>query len=146
MLLKNFIFINLLVLSGVVLAQPINDLDEFQIKIEKCIKGDAPDVCLNKLITTHFLPGNEKMLKTIDQVTSLLVKWLQGDKVYAVHPVKNTKVGNLHERRVYVIEADKGNFMILDTAYLRLHGDLYLFNFNLSSRKEKIEALFKGTL
>ena len=143
MQLNNLLFIALLAASGLVHAQPINDLDEFHGKIEKCIKGDKPDACLNKLLPQRFPPGNEQMLKKISQVTSLLLKWLGDDKVYAIHPIKTTKAGNLHERRVFVIEADKGGFMVLDTAYLRLHGDLYLFNFNLSSRKEKIEALFE---
>jgi hypothetical protein len=144
--LKNILLIVFVSVSGLVHAQPINDLDEFQAKIEKCITGSTPDTCLNKLLPSRFPPGNEQMLKTIGQVTSLLVKWLGDDKVYAIHPIKTTKAGNLHERRVFVIEADKGAFMVLDTAYLRFHGELYLFNFNLSSRKEKIEALFEGKL
>jgi hypothetical protein len=145
-MLKYLVLITGLTLPAVVGAQPINDIEEFQSRIDKCIKGASADVCLNKLLPQHYPPGNEEMLKTIPQVTSMLVKWLDGDKVYAIHPIKNTKVGSLHERRIHVIEGDKGGFMVLETSYVRLHGNLYLLKFNLSSTKETIDALFKDKL
>lgn len=145
-MLKYLLLVAVLAVSGAAYAQPINDIDEFQTSIDKCIKGVSTDTCLNKLLPPHFPPGNEEMLKTIPQVTSLLVKWLDGDKVYAVHPIKKTKVGDLYEQRIYVIEGDKGGLMVLDTSYIKLHGSLYLLKFNLSSTKETIDALLKDKL
>lgn len=127
-------------------AEPIDNLNEFQGKIEKCLKGGEPESCLNKLLSAHIPPGNENMEKSLSQVSSVFVKWLNGDKVYAVHPIKATKVGGLLERRIYAIEAQHGGFMVLDSSYLRIKGDLYLYSFNLSSTSEKIDAMFEDRL
>ena len=144
--MKYLLLVAGLTISVATYSQPINDIDEFQSKIDKCIKGGSSDVCLNKLLPQHFPPGNEEMLKSVPQLSSLLVKWLNGDTVYAVHPIKSVKVGNLHERRINVIEADKGGFMVLDTTYIRLRGNLYLLKFNLSSTDETIRALLNDKL
>lgn len=133
----------MLTLSEIVWAQPIGDIDELQIRIEKCIKGAAPDGCLNKLLAPHLPPGHEELSKTIPKITSGLANWLAGDTVYAVHPIKKTKAGNLYERRVYVIEDEKGNFMVFDSSYIRIRGNLYMKALNLSNKREVIDALFK---
>lgn len=145
-MLKYLLFMAALTVSVATYAQPINDIEAFQSQVDKCIKGVSPDACLNKLLPQHYPPGNEEMIKTIPQVTSLLVKWLGNDKVFAVHPIKNTKVGNLVERRIYAIEGYKGGFMVLDTSYIRLRGNLYLMKFNLSSTDEKVNAMLNDKL
>jgi hypothetical protein len=144
--MKYLLLVAGLAMSSAAYSQPINDIDEFQSTVDKCIKGTSPDVCLNKLLPQYYPPGNEGMLKTIPQVSSLLVKWLNGDTVYAIHPIKTVKVGNLHERRIHVIEGNEGGFMVLETAYIRLRGNLYLRKFNLSSTDETVRDLFNDKL
>lgn len=136
----------LLTVPAFVSATPIKNLDDFQKSIDRCITGESPDACLNKLLLPHFVPGNPELEKTLPGVTGLLTRWLDGDKVFAIHPIKTTKVGDLVERRISVIESDQGGMMVVEATYVRLHGELYLLNYNLSSTKETIDKLFKGEL
>jgi len=127
-------------------AEPIKNLEVFEGQVQQCIKGKSPDVCLNKLLPSRFPPGNEGIEKSINQVSSLLVQWLGEDKIYAVHPVKKIKTGDIFERRIYAIEGANKGFMILDSSYLKIQGELYLFAFNLSSKEETVDAVFKDKL
>lgn len=145
-MMKYFVVVFLLAASVSVRAEPIKNINEFQSKIEKCVKGGEPESCMNNLLAAHIPPGNEGMIKSLEQVSSLFAKWLGKDKVYAVHPIKITKVGNLLERRIHAIEAEQGGFMVIDASYLRLRGELYLYSFNLSSTEEKIDAMFNDKL
>jgi hypothetical protein len=92
----------------------------------------------------HWVPGNEKLNEVVPQITGLVRKWLAGDKVFAVHPVKQRRAGDLYEERVYVVEDVGGNLMVVETAFLSRLGKWYVLRFNVSSQKDEIQAAFGG--
>jgi hypothetical protein len=143
---KTILFIGFLMISGMVSAQPIGDVDNFQKNIERCIKGKHPDRCLNNLLPQHVPPGNDEMARQLPNVTSLFVKWLGSSSVYAIHPISEKKVGDIVDIRHYAIESNDPSFMVMRVKYIKLLGKSYLFGFNLSSTDDTISALLSGNL
>lgn len=141
-----FLFIVLIGISGTGLADPISNVKHFQKTIEGCIKGKSPDKCLTAHLSSHVPPGNEAMKQQLPKVANLFVQWLGRDSVYAIHPVKSQKVGDLVDIRDYAIESNAGGFMVMNIKYIHLHGKWYLWGFNLSSTDETISALLSGKL
>lgn len=141
-----FLFLVLLGVSNVVLASPINNVERFQKTIEGCVKGKSPDKCLTDHLSNHVPPGNDAMKQQLPKVAALFVQWLGRDSVYAIHPVKFQKVGDLVDIRDYAVESNGGAFMVMNVKYIQLHGHWYLWGFNLSSTDETISALLSGKL
>jgi len=145
-MLRVILSINLMLFVNLVFAEPIENVEKFQSSIGKCIVGKKPGLCLNTLLPKHVPPGNESMAKQLPQVANILVKWLADRSVYAIHPIKSEKVGDLVDNRFYAIEASSTGFMVMQVKYLKILGKSYLFEFNLSSTEEDIDALLSGNL
>ncbi len=143
---KILLLSSLLLFAKTAFAEPIKNVDEFQTKVEQCIKGKKPDECLNTLLIKHLPPGNEAMAQQLPNITGLLVKWLGGSSVYALHHLKTKKLGDIVDIRHYAIESSGTGFMVLQIKYLKILGKPYLFGFNLSSTDETINALLSGNL
>jgi hypothetical protein len=141
-----FLFLIMISVSGVCFAKPIDNVDRFQRTIEKCIKGNSPAKCLTGHLQDHVPPRNEAMRQQLPKVAALLVQWLGNDTVYAIHPVKTQKVGDLVDIRYYAIEANAGGFMVMKVKYVKLRGKHYLLAFNLSSTSDAVDALLSGKL
>ncbi len=105
-----------------------------------------PDACLNKLLISHLPPNNDAMAQQLPKVSNLLVQWIGNDSVYAIHPIKTKKVGDLVEIRYSAIESSSTGFMVMQVKYLKILGKTYLFGFNLSSTDDVINALLSGNL
>ena len=125
-------------------SEPVKSVDSFESDIRKCLlQNPNPSGCLADTFRGHFLPGkdNEKLNDVVTQVAGLFRQWLGKDKVYAFHPVKNKTVGDFYEERVYLIEDAAGNIMMLETGFVNKLGKWYVNRFNLSSKKETMQAV-----
>ena len=75
----------------------------------------------------------------------LLVTWLQADKVYALHPINRKPVGEISERRMYVIEDTSGALMLFEVAFLKRLGKWYVLKFNVNSKEQDLKkVLYEG--
>lgn len=135
-----------LTLFAEVSAEPIKDIEEFQFRINECIRGDSHRECLNKLLLLHRHPNDPFLEKELSTAITLLAAVLKNDKIYEIHPIKTEKVGNLYERRVQVVEGYEFGFTVLEISYVRLRGDLYLRKFTFSRGGKALDALFEGKL
>jgi len=133
----------LMLSSSVALAdEPLKSINGFESDIKNCLlKNKDPSGCLGNTMQGHFSPGNEKLNEVVKQVASLLSQWLAGSKVYAVHPVKNEKLGDFYQQRVYIIEDNTGSIIMLETAFVNTLGKWYLHRFNLSGKKDTMESV-----
>ena len=133
----------LLLFSSAALAdQPLKSLDAFEADMKKCLlQKQDPAGCLGDTMSGHFSPGNEKLNDVVKQVASILKQWLAGNKVYAVHPVKNKALGSFYEERVYLIEDTTGSIIMIETSFIKTLGSWYLHRFNLSSKKDTMQSV-----
>ena len=143
---RSILFVILLSVYNIGYADPIMNINDFQKGIEKCVIGNSPGKCLTSHLSNHVPPGNEAMKKQLTQVASLYNQWRGNDSIYAIHPVKSEKVGDLVDIRYYAIEANAGGFMVMKIKYIKLLGKRYLLTFNLSSTDDAIDALLSGQL
>lgn len=143
---KAILFVVLCMFSSVINAKSIDDVDKFQKNIEKCIKEEMPEKCLNNLLPYYLPPGNDAMAQQLPSVTSLLVKWLNNSPVYAIHPISTKKAGDIIDIRNYAIESSTTGFMVMRVKYIKVLGKSYLFEFNLSSTDDTIDSLLSGDL
>lgn len=135
----------MLACSSIALAsEPVRSVDSFESDIRKCLlQSSNPAGCLADGFRGHFIPGkdNEKLNEVVTQVAGLFRQWLGKDKVYALHPVKQKTVGDFYEERVYLIEDAAGNIIMLETGFVNKLGEWYVHRFNLSSKKETMQAV-----
>jgi hypothetical protein len=137
----------LLVLAGLscqvsYAGEPIPSLDALEKELKQCLlKAGATSTCLQKHLPKHLLPGNDHLASVAGQVDDILTKWLDGQTVYAVYPIKQKKGGDYFEKRSYIIEDTSGSPMTMNISVIRQLGKLYVYAFNVSSNEEKIDAL-----
>ncbi len=74
----------------------------------------------------------------------MLVKWLDKDTVYAVHPTGTRKVGDIFETRAYLIEDTSGALMVFEMALLKRLGKWYVYSMNINSNSDKVEKVLEG--
>ncbi len=128
--------------SAALADQPLKSIDAFEADMKKCLlQNQDPDGCLGDTMRGHFSPGNEKLNDVVKQVASILKQWLAGNKVYALHPVKNKVLGSFYEERVYLIEDTTGSIIMIETSFVKTLGKWYLHRFNLSSKKETMQSV-----
>lgn len=127
--------------------EPLKSIASFEAGIKDCLlKNKEPEGCLGSALQGHFSPGNEKLNEVVPQVSSLLGQWLADDKVFAVHPVKNKRLGEFFEERVYLIEDTTGSIIMLETSFVNTLGKWYLHRFNLSSKPEAMQQVLQVNL
>lgn len=121
--------------------QPLESVDAFEGAITRCLTtSPAPAGCFEAHMRGRFPPGNERLDGMVSQLHDLFRQWIGKDKVFAVHAVKTVKLGAFAERRVYLIEDTTGSLMMLDAAFIRRLGKLYLLKFNLTSTQSEVKA------
>ena len=122
--------------------EPIKSINSFESDMKKCLlKNSDPAGCLGNTMRGHFSPGNENLNSVVTQLASVLNQWLAGNKVYAMHPVKNKSLAKFYDERVYLIEDSDGNIIMLETAFVNTLGEWYLHRFNLSSKKDVMSSV-----
>ncbi len=122
--------------------EPLKSIAAFEAGMKDCLlKNKDPAGCLGGAMQGHFSPGNEKLNQVVPKVASLLGQWLADDKVFALHPVKNKKLGDFYDERVYLIEDTTGSIIMLETSFVNTLGKWYLHRFNLSSKPDVMERV-----
>lgn len=131
--------------APVLAAESFASPEGLEAEVTACLlKKGAPPRCMERMLGKRILPGNEKMVPMTRQLDDLLEKWLGGDAVYAVHPLKVQKTGDLFEKRTSMIEDARGALMVFEWSALKRLGSWYVFQFNLSSTDGDVKAALKG--
>ncbi|HEX4869771.1 MAG TPA: hypothetical protein VFV15_03485 [Moraxellaceae bacterium] len=121
-------------------TEPLQSMDALESDIRTCLlKPAAKPTCFQTILSRSLLPGFEKLAPIAMQMDDLLVQWLDGQKIFAVHLVKQHKAGTLFEKRTYIIEDTSGSLMVMKLAVLRQLGKPYIFSFNLVSGQDEAE-------
>ncbi len=145
--MKSLVAALLISLPAITFAgEPVQNIDGLIKEIESCLLKDAKTgSCMEKSLGGRLLPGNDELAKVAQQMDELLVSWLQADKVYAVHPINRKPVGEIYERRMYVIEDTSGAFMLFEVAFLKRLGMWYVLKFNVNSKTDDLKkVLYEG--
>lgn len=126
-------------------GEPFASPESLEAEVTACLlkKGPAPR-CMERTLGKRILPGNEKMVPMTRQLDDLFEKWLAGDAVFAVHPLRAQKTGELFEKRTSMIEDTRGALMVFEWSALRRLGKWYVFQFNLSSTADDVKAALKA--
>jgi hypothetical protein len=126
-------------------GEPIGDVEQFERDITQCI-SNAPKSsgCFESYAKKNILPGNEQVIQVAKQVDELLARWLDKDKVFAIHPVAVKSTGDLFQKRTYLIEDTSGNLMAFNYSIIKRLGKWYLFSFDVDSKRAVVEATVKG--
>lgn len=126
-------------------GEPIGNIEQFERDVTQCI-SNAPKTpgCFEAFANKNILPGNEKVIQATKQLDELFGRWLNKDKVFAIHPITVTSTGDLFQRRMYMIEDTSGNLMIFNYSIIKRLGKWYLFSFNINSNPDVVEATIKG--
>ena len=145
--MKSLVAALLISLPAITFAgEPVQNIDGLIEEIESCLLKDAKTgSCMEKALGGRMLPGNDELAEVARQMDELLVKWLQADKVYALHPISRKPVGEIYERRMYVIEDTSGAFMLFELAFLKRLGKWYVLKFNVNSKEDDLKkVLYEG--
>jgi hypothetical protein len=141
----------LLLLSTIFLAtsvyasEPLANPDALEGELTACLlKNKKTSNCMETIIGKRILPGNDQLVPIAKQMDELLQKWLAGKSVYAIHPIRTNKAGDIYEKRIYMIEDTSGALMVFDVATLKRLGKWYVIQFNLSSTSNEVMSALKG--
>ncbi|MBI3433047.1 MAG: hypothetical protein HY018_12655 [Hydrogenophilales bacterium] len=126
-------------------GEPIGNIEQFEHDVTQCI-SNAPKSsgCFEDFANKNLLPGNEKLIQVTKQVDGLFGRWLDKDKVFAIHPVSVKSTGDLFQRRTYVIEDTSGNLIVFNYSIIKRLGKWYLLSFDINSNQAVVEATVKG--
>lgn len=122
--------------------EPLQSPDAFEAELRRCFlkEADAPG-CMGGLLRGRWVPGNEKVNQVVPQLVDLFGRWLGKDTVFALHRVKERKLGELYEERVFVVEDSSGGLLVVEAELLSRKGKWYLLRFNLSSQKDTFRTV-----
>jgi hypothetical protein len=134
------VFLSSLAIAG----EPISSLDGFETEITNCIlKLSKSSRCLSAATEKNVLPGYEKIMSVADQVDTILVQWLDKEKVFAVNPIDTAKTGDMFLKKTYLIEDTSGNLLLFNYSLLKRLGKWYIFSFKVNSNSDAIESALK---
>ena len=127
-------------------AEPIQDLDAFEVKVKSCLLKMTKDSrCFQSILLKQVVPGNEEqLLPSAKQLDEFSLKWLDKHQVFAIHPVATKKTGDIFQTNTYLIEDDTGALMIFTYSVIKRLGKWYVSYFSVNSTDEAVGALLKG--
>jgi len=99
---------------------------------------------METVLGKRILPGNDQLASIAKQLDELLQKWLASESIYAIHPIRTKKSGDIYEKRTYMIEDTGGSLMVFNLTTLKRLGKWYVFQFNLSSTTSEVNSVLKG--
>ena len=139
------VIVGVLLCSASFAGEPIGNIEQFERDVTQCV-SNAPKSsgCFEAFANKNILPGNETVIQAAKEVDEILGRWLDKDKVFAIHPVSVKSTGDLFQRRTYVIEDTSGNLIVFDYSIIKRLGKWYLFSFDVNSNQRVVEATVKG--
>lgn len=122
-------------------GEPVSSPDALEAELNACLtKGGRPNRCAENILGRRILPGNDQLASVAKQIDELMAKWLGKDTVYAIHPVRTKRTGDLFESRTYLLEDSRGSLCVLDWSLLKRLGKWYVFQFNFNSGTAEVKA------
>jgi hypothetical protein len=126
-------------------GEPVASPDALEREILPCVQKNAREgKCMENLLGKRVVPGFDNLLSVATQMDELLVKWLDKDTVYAIHPTGTRKVSDIFEKRAYLIEDSSGALMVFEIALLKRLGKWYVYSMNINSNSDKVEKVLEG--
>ncbi len=126
-------------------GEPVHSPDALESELTACLmKNNKTQKCMETILGKRILPGNDQLVPIAKQLDELLQKWLSGESIYAIHPIRTKKSGDIYEKRTYMIEDTGGSLMVFNVTTLKRLGKWYVFQFNLSSTSSEVNSVLKG--
>lgn len=125
---------------------PINNLNDFEAQVTGCLsKLSNTSRCAENILAKHIVPGSEAQLAPVaGQLDGFMEKWVDKQKIFAVHPIATKKAGDIYREKTYLLEDDMGNLMVFSYSVLRRLGKWYVFSFAINSNSDAVEAVLTG--
>jgi hypothetical protein len=131
--------------TSVCAGEPFESPDALEKEMVACLmKKDKSLKCMETILGRRVIPGGDQLLPISKQLDSLLKEWLAGDSIYAVHPIRTKKSGEIYDKRIYIIEDTAGNLMAFNVTSIKKIGKWYIYQFDLSSKAEELSSVLKG--
>jgi hypothetical protein len=126
-------------------GEPVPSTDALEKEILACLSTATPkSKCLETSASKHLRPGNEGTVPNFTELDNIFTDWLAKDSVYAIHPLRQQKGGDIYEHRLYVIEDNHGALMLFSFSTLKRLGKTYLFDVTVNSKREQIRSVIEG--
>lgn len=126
-------------------GEPIANPGLLDNKIVSCFLAKAKEVnCAERILSPRILPGNDQLIPIAKQIDELVNRWLSRDRIFAVHPIRTAKAGDVFRKTTFLLEDSSGNLMVFNYATLKRLGKWYVFSFNVNSNSEAIKAVFES--
>lgn len=123
---------------------PIKNIDVFEKNYISCIEGNYKNDCFSKAFDSHFTPWTSSETKDTERYRNFLENWARKVEVYKVHKITTSKLGNVAEKRFYVVELTNGSLAAFNVRYRSIKGEWYVFDLQVSNDGKIIEKLFFG--
>jgi hypothetical protein len=119
--------------------------DALERELTACLmKNKKTPNCMETILGKRILPGNDQLVPIAKQLDDFLQKWLANESIYAIHPIRTKKSGDIYEKRTYMIEDTSGSLMVFNVATLKRLGKWYVLQFNLTSTSNEVSSTLKG--
>jgi hypothetical protein len=126
-------------------GEPVASPDALERDILPCVlKSAKTGKCMETMLGKRVVPGFDNLVSVATQMDELLVKWLDKETVYAIHPTHAKKVGEVFELRSYLIEDTSGALMVFEMALLKRLGKWYVYSMNINSNSDVVEKTLEG--
>ena len=134
-----------LVFSTAFAGEPVSSTDALEKELLACLSSATSESkCIETSASKYFLPGNEGLMPTMTELDKIYTNWLAKDSVYAIHPLRQQKSGDIYEHRLYVIEDTSGSLMLFSFSTLKRLGKTYLFGVKFNSKHDEIKSVLEG--
>jgi hypothetical protein len=121
--------------------EPIKSFDSLEKEYTSCLMKDAKKLKCTENILNGRMPSSSNQQEPMSvQLEQLFAKWLDKENVFAIHKIKTVTTGEIFERREYIIEDTSGSIMFAEISLIKRLDKWYIYEFNLSSKREKLES------
>ena len=114
---------------------------QFEETLLSCLPGGKKEEnCLVETILKYT--KNKQLQEQVPSVINGLFDQLMGDgEVFAVHPVKSTKLRDFIIENNYIVEKSNGSFALLQVAFLKTLEVWQIHNVHITSKDEAIDEI-----
>lgn len=119
-------------------SEPIADRDRFESEYVRCMQKAFEYGCWVKTLSGHALPWVDDESKVLAKSEAAFTQWLEGKRIYKVHPgIKEIK-GGVFDNRSYLLERDDGAVVAVWFSLRQFKGNWYVYEVMASSNDEFI--------
>lgn len=121
-------------------SEPIKDKNKFEDQYINCIESSFKDNCWIKILSGHALPWAENEEKVLKNSQEAYITWLEGKKIYKVHPAIREIKGEVFDNRSYLLERDDGALVSVWFSFRKVKEQWYVYEVMASSSDEFIRT------